>query len=89
MSRQFIADVIKETTGVSQQLAKDAANDLIDALTRTLKREGTFNVPGFGTFNVRRTKARMGRNPWTGEAMKIRAGKTIRFKPSRTLKESI
>jgi DNA-binding protein HU-beta len=44
---------------------------------------------GFGQFTVRRTKARMGRNPRTGEKIKIKAGKTIRFKPSPTLRRSV
>lgn len=89
MSRQFIAEVIRESTGVNQLTAHQTANDLIEQIIRALKREGSFQIMGFGTLTVRRTKARKGRNPQTGEAVKIKAGKTVRFKASQTLKHSV
>jgi DNA-binding protein HU-beta len=89
MSRAFIAEIIQESTGVSKMAANTATADLIDAIVKELKREGTFQIPSFGTFRVRRTAARKGRNPYTGETIKIRAAKTVRFKPSPTLKKSV
>ena len=89
MSRAFIADVIQESTGLSRAASNSVAGELIDAIVKELKREGVFTVPSFGTFRVRRTAARKGRNPFTGESMKVRAGKTVRFKASPTLKKSV
>jgi DNA-binding protein HU-beta len=89
MSRAFIADVIQESTGISRAASNEAAANLIEAIVKELKREGVFTVPSFGTFRVRRMAARKGRNPFTGEAMKVRASKTVRFKASPTLRKSV
>jgi DNA-binding protein HU-beta len=62
---------------------------VMDAIVRELKKEGKFTLPTFGTFTVRKTKARKGLNPRTGEAVKIKAGRTVRFKASPTLKQRV
>jgi len=54
-----------------------------------MKRTGKFTLPSFGTFTVRRTKARKALNPKTGEPVKVKAGKTVRFKASPVLKKSL
>jgi DNA-binding protein HU-beta len=59
------------------------------AIVWELKKEGGFTLPSFGTFRVVKTKARPGLNPRTGEKVKIKAGKTIRFKASPTLKKAV
>jgi DNA-binding protein HU-beta len=59
------------------------------AISKTIKKEKRFAYPGFGTFTVRSRKARKGRNPQTGEEIKIKASKTVGFKPSPTLKSSL
>lgn len=69
--------------------ATNAARDLIEAIKRELKKEGSFTLPGFGTLRVAKTKARAGLNPKTGEKLKIKAGKTVRFKASPTLKAAV
>lgn len=89
MSRAFLAEVIHSATGVTRLQSKQAAAEVIDAIVHELKVQKSFSLVGFGTFTVRRTKARKGRNPATGEAMKIKAGKSVRFKASRTLKDSV
>jgi len=89
MSREMIAQVIKETTGVSKTLANATVSNLISEIARSLKREGKFALVGFGTLKVARRAARKGRNPATGAQIKIKASKTIRFKPSGTLRRSI
>ena len=67
---------------------RQAAGALITAIVRELKKEGGFTLPGFGTFRVVKTKARAGLNPRTGETVKIKAGRTVRFKASPTLEEN-
>ena len=54
-----------------------------------MKREGGFTLPSFGTFRVAKIKARRARNPRTGEPIKVKAGKTVRFKASPTLKRAV
>ncbi|OZB26697.1 MAG: hypothetical protein B7X49_12170 [Acidiphilium sp. 34-64-41] len=54
-----------------------------------MKKSGKFTLPGFGTFTVRKTKARKGVNPRLGTPIKIKAGKTVRFKASPTLKKKM
>ena len=71
-------------------LTKKAAAELIDVVFETvgkgIKKDKRFSLPGFGTWTVRNRKPRMGRNPQTGEAIKIKASKTVGFKPSKELK---
>ena len=89
MSKAFIAETIKDSVGCTGIAANQAAGDLIAAITKRLKKEGSLNIPGFGTLRVAKTKARTGTNPRTGEKVKIKAGKTVRFKASKALKDSI
>ena len=89
MSKAFIAQVIQDSASLTGTAANRAAADLIGAIVKELKKEGKFTLPSFGTFIVRKTKARKGLNPRTGEAIKVKAGKTVRFKASPTLKKSV
>ena len=74
-------------------LTKRVTGDVIDAafenISKAIKKEKRFAYPGFGTFTVRSRKARKGRNPQTGEEIKIKASKTVGFKPAPTLKSSL
>ena len=89
MSKAFIAKVIQESAERTGAAANRATGDLIDAIVKELKKAGKFTLPGFGTFTVRKTKARKGLNPRTGAAIKVKAGKTVRFKASPVLKKSV
>jgi DNA-binding protein HU-beta len=89
MSKAFIASVIQESTGCTGVAATAAAGDVIAAIVKEMKREGGFTLPSFGTFRVAKTKARKGLNPKTGEPIKVKAGKTVRFKASPTLKKMV
>jgi DNA-binding protein HU-beta len=89
MSKAFIAQVLQESAELTGAGANRAAGDLMSAIVKELKREGKFTLPSFGTFTVRKTKARKGLNPRTGESIKVKAGKTVRFKASPTLKKTV
>ena len=69
------------------------AAEMVDALFKTIgksiKKEGRFAYPGFGTWTVRSRKARKGRNPQTGAEIKIKASKTVGFKPSKELRAMV
>lgn len=89
MSKAFISAVLQESATLTGVAANRAAGDLMAAIVREMKKNGKFTLPSFGTFTVRKTKARKGLNPRTGEAIKVKAGKTVRFKASPTLKKSV
>jgi DNA-binding protein HU-beta len=89
MSKAFIAQVLQESASLTGAAANRTAGELMDAVVKALKKEGKFTLPSFGTFTVRKTKARKGLNPRTGEAIKVRAGKTVRFKASPSLKKAV
>lgn len=89
MSKAFIADIVKNSADITGVAANRTAADLIDAIVKELKKTGGFTLPSFGTFTVRKTKARKGLNPRTGEPVKVKAGKTVRFKASPKLKAAL
>jgi DNA-binding protein HU-beta len=89
MSKAFIAEVIQNSAEITGVAANRTASDLIEAIVKEMKKSGKFTLPGFGTFTVRKTKARKGVNPRTGEEIKVKAGKTVRFKASPTLKKLV
>lgn len=89
MSKAFIAQVLQESASLTGTAANRAAGDLMGAIVKELKKNGKFTLPSFGTFTVKKTKARKGLNPRTGEAIRVKAGKTVRFKASPTLKKSV
>lgn len=89
MSKAFIAQVIQDSASLTGAGANRAATDLMAAIVKELKKNGKFTLPSFGTFTVRKTKARKGLNPRTGEPIKVKAGKTVRFKASPTLKKVV
>ena len=88
---ELITAVIKECKNdeVSKRLAGDILDSTFDLVGKAIKKEKRFAYPGFGTFTVRTRKARKGRNPQTGEEIKIKASKTVGFKPAPTLKNSL
>ena len=89
MSKAFIAQVLQDSAELTGIAANRAAGDLMKSIVKALKKEGKFTLPSFGTFTVRKTKARKGLNPRTGEAIKVKAGKTVRFKASPSLKKAV
>ncbi|WP_428490173.1 HU family DNA-binding protein [Rhodopila sp.] len=89
MSKAFIAKVLQQSTEVTGAAANRATNDLIREIVGQLKRTGKFTLPSFGTFTVRKTKARKALNPRTGESIRVKAGKTVRFKASPVLKRAV
>ena len=74
-------------------LSKKQANEIVEAfvgtITKHLKKGDRIRLPGLGIFQVRKRAARMGRNPATGEAIKIKASKKVAFRAGKELKKSI
>ena len=89
MSKAFLAQVIQNSADLTGTASTRTAGDIMAAIVKELKKTGRFTLPSFGTFIVRKTKARKGLNPRTGESIKVKAGKTVRFKASPTLKKAV
>jgi DNA-binding protein HU-beta len=75
------------------ELTKKATGEILnivfDVVASAIDSERRFSYPGFGTFTVKHRKAREGRNPRTGEPIKIPASYTVSFKPAPTLKDQV
>jgi DNA-binding protein HU-beta len=82
-----------EQLGESHQLPKKQAHgmlaDFVDAVTTHLKKGARIRMSGLGTLEVKKRAARMGRNPATGESMKIKASKKVTFRAAKELKETV
>ncbi len=74
---------------LSKRLTADIIDNAFSVISKSIKKEKRFSYPGFGTFTVKNRKARKGRNPQTGEELKIKASKSVGFKPSPKLKGSL
>ncbi len=83
-----VTKAVKDSS-LSKRLAGDVIDATFEAISKAVKKDKRFAYPGFGTFTVRSRKARKGRNPQTGEEIKIKASKTVGFKPAPTLKKSL
>ena len=89
MNKAELIDAIAESADLSKASAARALDAALDALTKALKRGDSITLVGFGTFSVRKRAARMGRNPRTGETIKIKASKVPGFKSGKALKDAI
>ena len=91
MNKAELLELVQKNLGpeTSKRAAADALEAVLVALAKGIKKEGNVQLIGFGTFKVAKRAARTGRNPKTGEAMKIKASKTVRFIPSSALKGTL
>ncbi len=87
--RQHLTGIIQSGTGCTAKAAKETMDALIGTITSSLKKNRKVQLVGFGTFTVAKRAARAGRNPGTGEAIRIKASKSVRFKAGQTLKRSV
>jgi DNA-binding protein HU-beta len=87
--KEHLITVIRDTTGCSAAAAKQTLDGLIGTVTASLKKNQKVQLTGFGSFTVTKRPARAGRNPRTGEKIRIRASKSVRFKPGKTLKQAV
>jgi DNA-binding protein HU-beta len=89
VNKTELIDHIAESADLSKAAATRAVDALITAVKTTLKKNGSVTLVGFGTFSVGKRAARTGRNPRTGEAIKIKAAKVPKFKPGKALKDAV
>lgn len=89
MNKTELIDHIAKTADMSKAASARALDALIGAVKTTLKKNGSVTLVGFGTFSVGKRAARTGRNPRTGEAIKIKSAKVPKFKPGKALKDAV
>ena len=76
---------LADDAGITKKQATTALGSFFEAVAKTLKKGDRLTLVGFGTFSVSKRAARKGRNPFTGEAIKIKAKKVAKFKASKEL----
>ena len=89
MNRAALNEAVAKEMGESKAAADRAVGAVLDAITKGLKKHKEISLVGFGTFRVKTRGARMGRNPKTGEQIKIKPSKSVGFKAGRPLKQAL
>ena len=89
MNKTELVAAMAEQAGLSKKDAEAALKAFTDVVAAELKKEEKVQLVGFGTFEVAKREAREGRNPQTGETMKIAASKAPKFKAGKALKDMI
>ena len=89
MNKAELIDAIADAADLSKASAGRALDVAIATITKALKKGDTVTLVGFGTFSVRKRAARTGRNPRTGEEIKIKASKVPGFKAGKALKDTL
>lgn len=74
---------------MTKRMIGEMMDGMFENMAQAIKKEHRFSYPGFGTWVIRNRKARKGRNPQTGEAIKIKASKTVGFRAARSLKDML
>ncbi len=89
MNKTELIAAIADQANLSKKDAEAALNAFTDIVGKTLKKGDKVQMVGFGTFEVSKRSARTGRNPQTGETIKIKASKTPKFKAGKALKDMV
>ena len=84
-----IATTLAETHEMTKKQANAVLDDFVATVTKHLKKGARIRIGGLGILQVRKRAARMGRNPATGEAIKIKASKKVAFRAAKELKEAV
>ena len=89
MTKSQLVSKLADSGPVSRKQVDELLNELVDTIVKTVKKGESVKIPGLGIFRLRKMKARMGRNPQTGEPIKIPARKKVGFSVAKTFKESV
>jgi DNA-binding protein HU-beta len=84
-----IGNALSESHGLPKKQANAMLADMVTMITKHLKKGDRIRIGGLGILQVRKRPARMGRNPATGEAIKIKASKKVAFRAAKELKEAV
>ena len=87
---EFVDQVVKASGGgLSKKNMSTVLDTAFEVMGRAISKDKRFTNPGFGTFTVRERSARKGRNPQTGKEIRIKASRTVSFKPAPTIKDAL
>ncbi len=89
MTKAELIESVASKVDLPRAVAERAVNTMFDDIVGALKQGDKVNISGFGTFSVSTRKARIGRNPKTGESIEISASRAAKFKAGKTLKDSL
>jgi len=89
MNKAALIGMISKDAGITRVQATTALDTFFGGVTSSLKRGQRVTFVGFGTFGVNKRKARIGRNPQTGAAIKIKAKKAVKFKAGKELEKQL
>ena len=89
MNKTELIDTVATEAGITKAAAARAIDSLCGGIEKTLRKGNKVTLVGFGTFGISKRKARTGRNPQTGEPIKINAKKVVRFKAGKALEISV
>ena len=90
MTKAELIEQMAKDAGISKAAAGEALGSFMTSVTKALKKkDGKVTLVGFGTFSKVRRKARKGRNPQTGDPIKIKASNVVKFKPGKKLKDAV
>ncbi|MBQ9252708.1 MAG: HU family DNA-binding protein [Clostridia bacterium] len=89
MNKTELIEVVSSKAEITKAEAQKVVNTTLDAIIDGIVADGKVILPGFGSFETRQRTARVGRNPRTGEQIKIKATKAPAFKPGKGMKDAV
>ena len=89
MNKSELIEAVASGADLSKADATRATDAVLDSISNALRQGDQVTLVGFGTFSVRERAARTGRNPQTGESIKIKASSVVKFRPGKKLKDAI
>lgn len=89
MNKADLIDVLAKEAELTKAKAGEVVDLVFASVTKSLKKGENVTLVGFGTFDVSKREARKGRNPQTGEAIKIKARTVAKFRPGKALREAV
>jgi DNA-binding protein HU-beta len=89
MNKADLIDAIASDLELSKAAAERSVNTVLENIKKGVKKDKLVQLVGFGTFTLKQRKARTGRNPQTGEEIKIKASKSVSFRPGKQFKSTL
>jgi DNA-binding protein HU-beta len=89
MTKAQLVAKLADGGGIRRKQADEYLDSLIDTVVKTVKKGESVKIPRLGIFRLRKMKARMGRNPQTGEAIKIPAKTVVKFRLAKAFKDAV
>ncbi|NVM22751.1 MAG: HU family DNA-binding protein [Desulfobacterales bacterium] len=89
MNKEGLVRFVSDKAGITQKAAGETVNAVLEGISSALEKGDSLSLIGFGSFEVVKRAAREGRNPRTGEKIKIPASKSVKFTPGKVFKQRV